>query len=110
MSTHPEFATNRPDAVPAESVAGAVRGRLDDLVANLKDPPALAVATAYFNLGGFDLVADSVERVGPVRLLLGAEPIEAAVRSTITGLAVRAAHRGDPRVDTAVEQHDAAMR
>ena len=109
MSTHPEFATNRPDAVPAESVAGAVRGRLDDLVANLKDPPALAVATAYFNLGGFDLVADSVERVGPVRLLLGAEPIEDAVRSTITSLAVRSAHKGDPRVEVAVEQHAAAL-
>ena len=36
--------------------------------------PPVAIATAFFNPGGFRLLADELEQVGPVRLLLGAEP------------------------------------
>src|SRR5213592_12910 len=32
------------------------------------------IATAYFNLTGFNLLADELERTQKVRLLLGAEP------------------------------------
>ena len=35
---------------------------------------ALDIATAYFNVGGFDLVREGVEELSSFRLLLGAEP------------------------------------
>ncbi|GMA23114.1 helicase [Luteimicrobium album] len=105
MSNRPEFATNNPvapgSAIPGETVADAITGLVDGLVAKLKEPPRLDVATAYFNVGGFNLLAEALETVGPVRLLLGSEPSEFEVRSTITPLSVREAHRGDPRRDEA---------
>lgn len=39
----------------------------------------LDITTAYFNLGGFRLIADDLGRIGRVRLLLGAEPTPEAV-------------------------------
>lgn len=66
----PEFATNR----PGERVADAVCAYL----AHLKDvwahPPEMAIASAYFNTGGYSLLADELDNVAAVRLLLGAEP------------------------------------
>jgi len=35
---------------------------------------ALDVATAYFNVGAFDLLRDALESLDSVRLLLGSEP------------------------------------
>ena len=35
---------------------------------------ALDVATAYFNVGGFDLIREGLESLASFRLLLGAEP------------------------------------
>ncbi|MQA88070.1 MAG: helicase [Streptosporangiales bacterium] len=40
----------------------------------LADPPDVAIATAFFNPGGFRLLVDELEKAGQVRLLLGAEP------------------------------------
>lgn len=37
-------------------------------------PRELCVATTFFNVPGFQLVADELEKVGKMRLLLGAEP------------------------------------
>ena len=34
----------------------------------------LAIATGYFNIGGFDSIADVLEKVPSVRILIGAEP------------------------------------
>lgn len=66
----PEFATNRSD----ENVADALRGHLSYLLETWAKPFEVAIATAYFNPGGFGLIAAELERVGTVRLLLGAEP------------------------------------
>ena len=46
------------------------------LNALLRDDPvrALDVATAYFNVGAFDLLREGLERLASFRLLLGAEP------------------------------------
>src|SRR5947199_252759 len=66
----PEFATNR----EGERVADAIGGYFDQLIDAWRDPFDLAIATAYFNPGGFSLLADRLERAGSVRLLLGAEP------------------------------------
>ena len=66
----PELLTNR----PGEVVADGIRGYLEHLRETLKDPCELAIATAYFNLGGWQLVADELDHPKTVRLLLGAEP------------------------------------
>ncbi len=74
----PVFATNRPAAggEPAETVAEEVNRLLAGLREHLVEPPNLALATAYLNAQGFDLIADEVTRAPHVRLLLGAEPEE----------------------------------
>ncbi len=74
----PEFATNR----PGERVADAICAHLAHLRETLAHPPELAIATAYFNPGGYGLLADELDHVAKVRLLLGAEPTvpERAVR------------------------------
>lgn len=65
----PNFATNR----AGERVADAINAHLEHLRGWNKDYE-VAVATAYFNPGGFGLLADELEQLGRVRLLLGAEP------------------------------------
>lgn len=66
----PEFATNRDDATVAE----AISGHLEYLLETWAKPFEVAIASAYFNPGGFGLLANQLEKVGEVRLLLGAEP------------------------------------
>ena len=68
----PTFATNKPDA--GETVAKELNTLLSGMRDALKDPPPVWIASAYFNPGGFRLLADELEKAGPVRLLLGAEP------------------------------------
>ena len=53
----PEFLTNR----PGELVADGIRGYLGFLRENRKHPYDLAIATAYFNLGGYQLLADELD-------------------------------------------------
>lgn len=65
----PSFATNR----PGERVADAINAHLEYLQPWDKDFE-LAISTAYFNPGGFGLLADELEQVAKVRILLGAEP------------------------------------
>ena len=67
----PDFATNR----PGERVADAIVGFLEGLQAKLKEAPQVLIASAYFNPAGFELIADSLEKCGSVKLLLGAEPL-----------------------------------
>ena len=66
----PEFLVNRSD----NTVAAAISGYLEHLLATLAAPFELAISTAYFNAEGFQLLADVLEKVGRVRLVLGAEP------------------------------------
>jgi hypothetical protein len=68
-SAKPTFATNR----PGERVADAINAHLEHLRSWNRDFE-IAIATAYFNPGGFGLLADGLEQMGRVRLLLGAEP------------------------------------
>jgi superfamily II DNA or RNA helicase len=68
----PTFATNRPGT--ETTVAKALNALLSGMRTNLAVAPSVSIATAFFNPGGFNLIADELERGGPVRLLLGAEP------------------------------------
>jgi hypothetical protein len=70
MKFKPEVVTNKKGQTVARALAGYWQGLLD----RMKEPPTLAISTAYFNPGGFTLLADQLERAGHVRLLLGAEP------------------------------------
>jgi len=66
----PEFVDNR----NGNTLVAALRGHLDWLVNTYAQPIELAIASGYFNPEGFGLLADRLERLPRVRLLLGAEP------------------------------------
>ncbi|WP_433030439.1 helicase-related protein [Actinomycetospora sp. CA-053990] len=66
----PEFVTNR----VGQRVADGVNAHLRHLRTSLVRPPEVAIATAYFNLGGYGLLAEELDHPRVVRLLLGAEP------------------------------------
>lgn len=68
----PVFATNRPEK--GETVAAEVNRLLNGVRTKYANPAELAIATAYLNPQGFNLIADEVEQAPVVRLLLGAEP------------------------------------
>lgn len=66
----PEFVDNR----KGNTLVAALRGHLDWLQETYKQPVELSIATGYFNPEGFALIADRLDTVPRVRLLLGAEP------------------------------------
>jgi len=100
----PEFATN--DDAKGDRVASAINSLLSYMRTKWVSPPALAIATAYFNPAGFGLLADELEKVGPVRLLLGAEPTDVDQRSRVRPLGRRQRRRGpSPEVVQALEGH-----
>lgn len=66
----PELAVNRGQ----DTVAGALNGFISHAATGFVGGACLDVATAYFNVGGYSLLADSLDQVTGVRLLLGAEP------------------------------------
>jgi hypothetical protein len=68
----PVFATNRVEL--GESVADEINRLLRGLREQLANPPSIAIATAYLNAAGFELLAEELEQAPRVRLLIGAEP------------------------------------
>lgn len=74
----PVFATNRNDT--GETVAAEVNRLFRMLREHYATKPDGAIATAYINPGGFALLADELEQVPRVRLLLGAEPEQETLR------------------------------
>jgi Helicase conserved C-terminal domain/PLD-like domain/SNF2-related domain len=68
----PVFATNRIER--GESVADSINMLLRGLREQLAKPPSVAIATAYLNAQGFELLADELELAPRVRLMIGAEP------------------------------------
>ena len=72
----PEFAANR----AGHTVAAAVNDFITHAATAYVGGAGLDIATAYFNLGGYRLLADSLDRLAGTRLLLGAEPTPAPGR------------------------------
>ena len=66
----PELAINQRGSTVADALNGFIGHAADGLAEDVR----LDVATAYFNVGGYSLLADSLDKVAGVRLLLGAEP------------------------------------
>lgn len=73
MTELPVFATNR--LVPPMTVGAEVNKLFKINREALTQPPQAAIATAYVNPAGFMLIADELERLPRLRLLLGAEPL-----------------------------------
>jgi hypothetical protein len=97
--TLPAFASNRPEL--HQTVGGEINKMFRILREKYVTPPAVAIATAYINVGGFSLLADELEKAPRIRLLLGAEPEQASVRA----IAENAGDRED-RVSAALSNHD----
>jgi superfamily II DNA or RNA helicase len=95
------------------SVAEDINALLVFRRTNAQHPPRVAIASAYFNPGGFNLLADELEQACGVRLLLGAEPLEGgADRARVRPLGERRrrSRRGpDPDVTRALEGHDRSL-
>lgn len=72
LGGRPEFATNDPGS--QETVAGAVNEMLAFTGPYEAQGRSAAIASAYFNVGGWQLISAELKRVGKVRLMLGAEP------------------------------------
>ena len=66
----PEFVDNR----NGNTLVVALRGHLKWLAETYAQPVELSIASGYFNPEGFSLLADCLEPLPKVRLLLGAEP------------------------------------
>lgn len=66
----PEFIDNR----EGNTLSMAINEYIADLREKMGPQPNLDVATGYFNPRGYFSVADSLDEVGEVRLLLGAQP------------------------------------
>ena len=71
----PEFVDNR-----ELKLASALCTHIDWLAKTYAQPLELCVATGYFNPDGFSLLADRLEKLKNVRLLLGAEPVPPPAR------------------------------
>jgi len=74
---HPALSADRPQFVDNQhgnTLDAAIVAHLKALRQENAMLWGLDIATAFFNLPGFALLADELERVGKVRLLLGAEP------------------------------------
>jgi hypothetical protein len=100
----PTFLINRGD----ESVAAALNAHLAHLRTTLIEPYQLAVASAYFNVGGYRLLADELDHPRSVRLLLGAEP-DAALRPRQLDEPASPARARALRLRRALEGHDRGL-
>jgi len=69
----PVFATNR--IAPPMTVREEVRRLFRVNREALAVPPSAAIATAYINPAGFLLLADELEKLPRIRILLGADPV-----------------------------------
>jgi len=97
----PTFLTNRDN----ESVAQSLNAHLAHLRTTLIEPYELAIASAYFNVGGYQLMAEELNHPRKVRLLLGAEP-DAALRPRRLDEPASPARARAVQLRRALEGHD----
>jgi hypothetical protein len=72
----PEFVDNR----NGNTLLSALRGHIEWLGDTYAQPVELSIATGYFNPEGFSLLADHLDSMAHVRLMLGAEPVPPSAR------------------------------
>ncbi|MCH8824242.1 MAG: helicase [Planctomycetes bacterium] len=81
--THPALSETRPlfvDNRAGNTMARALHDHLQALNTEGALPFGVDIATAFFNVHGFNLIADELNKVGQVRLMLGAEPVPESQR------------------------------
>lgn len=105
-SPKPEIATNGPHG----RVADALNGYLAHLRETLASPPELAVATAYFNPGGYGLLADELDHPSDIRILLGAEPVVPERRVRTLKDSTTPARAGRVKLRRALEGHARTLK
>ena len=66
----PEFVDNRDQ----NTLAAALQAHMEWLHSEYVNPTQLSIATGYFNANGYSLIADQLDNLQTIRLLLGAEP------------------------------------
>jgi ERCC4-related helicase len=94
----PMFASNRSDR--GETVANALNQLFGVMRGKLRETPNIAIATAFLNPAGFNLIAHELEQAPKVRLLLGAEPEPEVIRAISDSDADR-----DIRLADALKRH-----
>ena len=65
-------AINRPDK--GRTVAGSINELFQSIREQMRSEPSVSIATAYINPAGYALLADELNAMPRVRLLIGAEP------------------------------------
>lgn len=105
MTGKPDFLTNRSES--SETVASG----LQDMFASLRHTGAregaISIASAYFNVAGFNLLAAELGSASKVRLLLGAEPQLDDLSPRVRRLTEKRSRRGIPQhVRDAVARHE----
>ena len=99
MTEKPQFVDNR----DGNTLTHAINTYLADLDERLSDSPNLDVVTGYFNPRGYFSIDDGLDRVGDVRILIGAQPE--------TDHEERWRHPGEPRgEDYHQQQVDKALQ
>ncbi|WP_207204583.1 SNF2-related protein [Sanguibacter massiliensis] len=107
----PEFSTNHPasDITGGRSVARDLTNVVGHYVGKSAGPVQLDIATAYFNVGGFHVIAEALDSVWPVRLLIGAEPTDTQQRTRLTPLTDHASNDLNPELSQALDDNLAAL-
>ena len=99
----PELAVNR----GGRTVADSVNGFITHAATGFAGGARLDIATAFFNAGGYSLLADSLDRLTGARLLLGAEPAPPENRRRMLGVeSARPERAGRARLNRALESHE----
>ena len=102
----PELGVNR----HGDTVADALNGFIGHAAEGLAHDVRLDVATAYFNVGGYSLLADSLDKLASVRLLIGAEPAPPERRArALRSEPVNVGRAQLRRVGGALESHEQAL-
>lgn len=102
----PELAVNQHGATVADALNGFISHAADGLAHDVR----LDIATAYFNVGGYSLLAESLDKLTGVRLLLGAEPVPPERRArALQREPVNARRVQLRRVGDALDSHQKAL-
>ena len=99
----PELAVNRGGRTVADSLNGFIAHASAEFVGGA----CLDIATAYFNVGGYSLLADSLEELNGARILLGAAPAPPEKRRRALGSeSVDPERAARERMRRAMENHE----
>ena len=102
----PELAINQHGTTVADSLNGFIAHAATGFAHDVR----LDIATAYFNVGGYSLLADSLDKLSCVRLLLGAEPVPPERRTrSLRQEPVNARRAELRRVGDALDSHEQAL-